>query len=101
MVTLIGVLAAAVLISIGITATITAVLSRFLRSPSAAALVGGLTLPLLACGWGVYDMNNLAVDSPPPGMLLLGGLSIILAVTPVTLLTGFRVARGKHRRNGV
>ena len=100
MVTLIGVLAAAVLISIGITAMITAVLSRFLSSPSAAALVGGLTLPLLACGWGIHDMNNLAVDSQPPDMLLLSGLSIILAVTPFTLLTDFRVARGQHRRDG-
>jgi hypothetical protein len=88
------------LISIGLTATITAMLSRFLGSPSAAALIGGLTSPLLACGWGAYGLNNLEVDSAPPGMLLRGGLTIILAMRPFTLLTGFRVPRRQHLRNG-
>lgn len=97
---LIVVIVAAVLLSIGITAAITAVLTRFFGSTFAAALVGGLTLPVLLICEGVYDLSNLEVDSPPPGMLLLGGLTILFAATPFTLLTSFRVVRWQRRRKG-
>ena len=56
-------------------------------------------MPLLICGWGIYDMSNIEVDSPPPGFLLEGGLLLLAIVTPSTLLTGFRVARGQPAKN--
>ena len=65
----------------------TATLTRFLESNTAIVVGGGLLVPALLAVWGFYDLAfNLEVDSPPPGMLLIGG-AIMLAITvPFTLL---------------
>ncbi len=57
-------------------------------------------MPLLFIGIVIFDMCNLEVDSPPPGMLLFGYLVVIAILTPFTIITGFRIARAHHQSDG-
>lgn len=70
-----------------LTALITVALSRVLSSRKSVALTGGLALPSIAVIYAIYDLGNMAVDDPPPGMLLVGSLMIIGLLVVITVPT--------------
>ena len=80
-----------------LTAAITGALCWLGRSRGVATALGGLTLPALLCAYGIYDLNNLEVDSPPPGMLIIGGMIALAGIGMITLTIGFLVSRAMHR----
>lgn len=85
-------LALIVVICIGITAALTAVLNRIMKSRKGAAILGALALPSIVALYGIYDLGNMDVDDPAPGMLLTGGLVIVGLVALVTAATAALVS---------
>ena len=82
-----------------LTVAATAGLLHVCRSNRSAAWMGGLFVPVLGTVLGFYDVFlNLEVDSPPPGMLLIGGLMVLVVLTPVTLIISFATARAYSAR---
>lgn len=55
---------------------------RKTRKMGASALAGGVLIPGLWLADGIYWLNNMAVDDPPPGGII-GGYAI---GTPIALL---------------
>ena len=76
-----------VVICAGITAALTAVLNRMIKSRKGAAILGALALPSIVALYGIYDLGNMDVDDPAPGMLITGGLVTIGVVALVTAAT--------------
>lgn len=93
-------IAVVLLAVVGLTALITLVLARVFSSSFQLGLLAGLFLPTLGCLYVLFDLATLEVDSPPPGALLIGVVTLLLIVTPFSLLTGFCVARFRKRRDG-
>lgn len=52
---------------------------------------------LLSCGI-LSTIYDTAVDGPPPGMVLLGILSLFVAMIPVTLFAAFRLTKLESKR---
>lgn len=73
----------------------TVVLVRRMRGSDKLALaLGGLFFPVFVLIVGSIDVfHDQEVDGPPPGMVLLGLLSMCALATPITFLVSFLLVR--------
>ena len=92
-------LAIALAICLLVTPLATAAIYRFSKSLKSAMLLGGISVPTLLFMSLVYDLSTLEVDSPPPGMIIIGGLIGLAIVTSITMIVSFLTSRALHKKN--
>ena len=80
------VLPVSALLAFALTAAAAYFLGRRLKRRVPAILVAGLALPLTIIFAALYAVSTDEPDGPPPGMVLLGALSVAALTTPVTLI---------------
>jgi len=80
-----------------VTVAIAYFLGRRLKQQLLAILIAGFALPVAMMLSALYAVSTDQPDGPPPGMMLLGALSVVAVVTPITLiLSGLAVRRARR-----
>jgi hypothetical protein len=80
-------------------ASAVAALSRVLTgSNGLSRALGTLVIPSLIVGALVYWLITMEVDDAPPGMLIMGNLTLLAVVTPITFLASHFTVQFLARR---
>ena len=84
-----GLILAAAFTSVGI-----AIPARYVTKKDGVAIViGGLALPLLVLCGLVYWLLTMAVDDPPPGLVIMGNLITAGVTAPIGFLASYIAVR--------
>ena len=78
--------------------TVAFLVSRKTRKTWAGALAGGSVIPLAWLIDGAIWLNNMAVDDPPPGMIMLGlaiGIPVAVAICFAGCFLTLRIFAGR------
>lgn len=81
-----------------VASAITAVCRLLTKSDALSVTLGTLTMPALIFAALVYWVITMEADDAPPGMVLIGNMTVIAVVTPIALLASRLTTRLLSRR---
>ncbi|MES2288671.1 MAG: hypothetical protein V4530_02955 [Pseudomonadota bacterium] len=85
------------LVALLATAAIAYFLGRRLKDRVPAILIAGLALPVTIMIAAYYGVTTDDPEGPPPGMVLMGALSVAAIAAPITLIVSGLAVRYARR----
>jgi hypothetical protein len=78
--------------------SIAALCRHLTKRTGLSVTIGTLTQPSLICALLVYWLMTMEVDDAPPGVVVMGSLTLIAVITPVSFFASRLTTRFLDRR---